>query len=92
MLETSQKLAAIIEWFKHDEFRDYLRGRLSCDLSGPVSNAQKQLTDALNADTPDVRLRGTVSGLTALAVFADPKHGQFRAVIRATGTLSVKVK
>jgi hypothetical protein len=91
-LESSGALERIADWFKHEEFRDYLRGRLSFDLSGPVTAAQKQLTDALNTDTPDVRLRGAVLGFTPLAVFADPKHGQFQAVIQANGTLSIDVK
>lgn len=89
-LETRNVLVKIADWFKHEDLRIYLRGRLRFDVAEPVGKARNQLVAAMNQNVGDVTLAGTVDGLMPLGLMANPEQGQFRAMLQANGTLSLR--
>jgi hypothetical protein len=80
-----------MKWFKHDEFREYLRGKARLDLAGHVSAAKDQMLAALNKKYGDVQLTGAVDSLALLGFVGKPQESRFVVYLQTNGTLRLSI-
>lgn len=90
-IKTKNLILELMDWFKHDEFRDYLRGRARLDLATQVSTARNRLFGALNKQYGDVQLSGTVDNLALLGFYGKPEESSFVVYLQTNGTLGLTV-
>lgn len=90
-LDTKNLIIKLMDWFKHEEFRSYLRGKAHLDLAGHVTTAKNRLIAALNREYGDVKLTGTVDNLALLGFFGKPQESRFIVYLQTNGTLRLTV-
>jgi hypothetical protein len=90
-IDTKNLFLKLIEWLKHDEFRDDLRGRLVVDLSSKIQPLRQQLEAALNRTAGAVKFAGQVASLRLLGILADQSANAFVLYTEASGNLTITV-
>jgi hypothetical protein len=87
--QSSNKLVKIVDFMKHKDWRDQLRGQLVIDIKKPVQEARNALLKALNRQTASLKMSGTIDQFEFLGLWSDPKSQNLRAYSRAVGTVAV---
>jgi len=84
-------LAQGIEWMKHDDARDFIRGQARWPIGNVMQNGKEQLLKGLNRDlAPGVRLSAEVNQVQGLSVSARRTAIRLRAQADANARLTVR--
>ncbi|MEO5579375.1 MAG: DUF4403 family protein [Gemmatimonadaceae bacterium] len=84
-------LVSGLEWVKHDDVREFFRGRARWPIGDVMQKGRDQLSKGLNRDlAPGVRLTADVKTVQGLAVNAQRSAIRLRARADATARLTVK--
>lgn len=89
--ETNSALISVASFFKHEDWRDQLRGQLRLDIKQQVQDARTAMLKALNASYGPVRLAGGIDQFELQGIWSDSQRQVIRAFARAAGTLSVNI-
>jgi hypothetical protein len=80
-----------IEWMKHDDARDFIRGQARWPIGNVMQNGKEQLLKGLNRDlAPGVRLSAEVNQVQGLSVSARRTAIRLRAQADANARLTVR--
>jgi len=90
--ESKQALLESLEGLNRDAVLQDLRARLVIDLTDYPDTAEAKLLDALNRRYGNVQLAGTLSAPTFVALFCDPKSGQFVTHLALDGAVTATVQ
>jgi hypothetical protein len=90
--ESKQALVESLEGLNRDAVLQDLRARLVIDLTDYPDTAEAKLLEALNRRYGNVQLAGTLSAPTFVAMFCDPKSGQFVTHLALDGSLTATVQ
>ena len=90
--ESKQALVESLEGLNRDAVLQDLRARLVIDLIDYPDSAQAKLLEALNRRYGNVQLTGSLSAPTFVALFSDPKSGQFVTHLALDGALTATVQ
>jgi len=84
-------LVSGLEWMKHDDVREFFRGRARWPVGDVMQKGREQLAKGLNRDlAPGVRLSAEVKTVQGIAVNAQRKAILLRAQADANARLTVK--
>ena len=84
-------LVSGVEWVKHDDVRDFLRGQARWSIGNVMETGKQQLLKGLNRDlAPGVRLTADVKQVQGLSVNARRTAIRLRAQADANAKLTVK--
>jgi hypothetical protein len=91
-LESKNALLESLEGLNRDAVLRDLRARLVIDLTDYPDTAEAKLLEALNRRYGDVELSGSLSAPTFVALFCDPKSGQFVTHLALDGAVTATVR
>jgi hypothetical protein len=90
--ESNSALLRLADFFKHDAWRDQLRGQLKLNVKQPIQDARGQLLAALNTTNGPMTLSGTIDDFRLVGLWSDPGNRVVRALGRTQGTLNMSVR
>lgn len=84
-------LVSGVEWLKHDDVRDFIRGQARWSIGNVMDLGKEQIVKGLNRDlAPGVRLAATVQRVQGLSVRPRRTGIRLRAQADATAQITVK--
>jgi hypothetical protein len=82
-------LVKVVNFFKHDDWRDQLRGQVRLNMRNEVQNARTQLFNAMNQTKGGLKTQGKIDQFGIVGIWSDPQRQVLRARARAVGSLEV---